>query len=256
MYPYVNFLGSRIPTYSLCAMLGLLASTFVLVVALYSKGLVRKYAVLAYIALPGVILGGKFFSAISITLTEFNSGKSIDMVENVRQAGNVYYGGLLGYLVLIYLLCKLRNLDFRELESPIAISIPLFHSFGRVGCFFAGCCYGIESDSWFAVPYRINGDTDAVRRIPVQLIEAGFELCLCGLLCMLFWNAKKCEHKDQHILEIYLISYGLFRLVIEFLRGDMVRGVYQFLSFSQIVSLMLLLGVVCHRFYHVLIKKK
>lgn len=255
MYPYVNFLGSRIPTYSLCAMLGLLASTFVLVFALYSKGLVRKYAVLAYIALPGVILGGKLFSAISITLTELNSGKSIDVVENVRQAGNVYYGGLLGYLALIYLLCKLRNLDFRELESSIAISIPLFHSFGRVGCFFAGCCYGIESNSWLAVPYRIDEETEAVKRIPVQLIEAGFELCLCGLLCTLFWKVEKREHKDQHILEIYLISYALFRFMIEFLRDDAVRGVYRFLSFSQIVSLLLLLGIVCRHFCYLLIKK-
>ncbi len=255
MYPYVDFLGSRIPMYSLCAMLGLLASTFVLVIALYSKGLVRKYAALAYIALPGVILGGKFFSIISITLTELNSGKSVDVIENVKQAGNVYYGGLLGYLALIYLLCKLRNLDFRELESPIAISIPLFHSFGRVGCFFAGCCYGIESNSRFAVLYRIDGETEVVMRIPVQLIEAGFELCLCGLLCLLFWNTEKRESKNQYILEIYLILYSLFRFVIEFLRGDTIRGVYRFLSFSQIVSLILLLVIVCRRFYHVFIKK-
>lgn len=255
MHPYVNFLGSRIPTYSLCAMLGLLASTVILVITLYSKGLVRKYAVLAYVALPGVILGGKFFSAISITLTELNSGENIDLVVNVRQAGNVYYGGLLGYLALLYLLCKLRNLGFRELESPIAISIPLFHSFGRVGCFFAGCCYGIESNSRFAMLYRINGETEAVRRIPVQLIESGFELFLCCLLCALFWNTEKRKSKDQHILEIYFISYASFRFVIEFLRGDTVRGVYHFLSFSQIVSLMLLLGVACHRSYHVFIKK-
>lgn len=249
MHPYVSLLGSRIPTYSLCAMLGILAATFNLVTALYSKGFVRKYAALAYIALPGAILGGKFFSVISITLTQLYFGKSIDLVENIKLSGNVYYGGLFGYLVVLYLLCKLKNCDFNELENPIAISIPLFHLFGRIGCFFAGCCYGVESDSWLAIAYRIGEETEVVRRIPVQLVEAGFELCLFSLLYMLFKRAEKHKSKNPCFLEIYLIAYALFRFAIEFLRGDLIRGVYGFLSFSQIVSLILVLGIACHHLY-------
>lgn len=255
MHPYISFLGFRIPTYSLCAMLGVLVATINLVTALYSKGLVRKYAILAYIALPGVILGGKFFSLISITLTELYFGKSIDLVENIKQSGNVYYGGLFGYLAMLYLLCRLKNFDFSELGNPIVISIPLFHSFGRVGCFFAGCCYGIESDSWLAIAYRIGEEAETVRRIPVQLIEAGFELCLSGLLYMLFQKVERHKTKNLCFLEIYLIAYAMFRFAIEFLRGDTIRGVYRFLSFSQIISLILMLIIVCYHSYHNAYKK-
>lgn len=255
MHPYINFLESKFPTYLICIMLGLLAATFVLIVALYSKSLVRKYATLVYMALPGVILGGKLFSVISITLTDLYSGRRIDLAGNIKQGGNVYYGGLFGYLVLLFLLCKLKNRGFGELADPIAISIPLFHSFGRIGCFFAGCCYGIESNSWLAISYKISEEDKAVRRIPVQLIEAGFELCLCGLLCMLFWRFEKHKEKKQCLLDTYLIVYALFRFLIEFLRGDTIRGVYRFFSFSQIVSLMLVLGIVCHHLYHAQIKR-
>lgn len=255
MYPYVSFLGSNIPTYSLCAMLGILAATINLVMVLYSRGLVRKYAVLVYIALPGVIVGGKLFSIISITLGELYSGRKVDLIENVKQAGIVYYGGLFGYLLFLYLLCKMKKYSFSELGNLMASSIPLFHSFGRVGCFFAGCCYGVESDSWFAIPYIINEKAEMMRRLPVQLIEAGFELCLYGFLCMLFWKDKKHETKNQYFLKIYLIVYALFRFVIEFLRGDMIRGVYWSLSFSQIISLILVSAILRHHFWHIQIKK-
>ncbi len=253
MHPYICFLGSRLPTYSICAMMGLLAATFVLIAALYSRGLVRKYAALAYIALPGVILGGKLFSAISATLADLYSGGGIDLAGNIKQGGNVYYGGLLGYLALLCLLCKLGSRDFNELAGPIAISIPLFHSFGRIGCFFAGCCYGIESVLWCAVPYRIGEGDEAARRIPVQLIEAGYELCLCGVLCMLFWWGPRT--KRLRLLELYLAAYALFRFAIEFLRGDAIRGVYGFLSFSQIISLMLVAGIACRHVHHALIRQ-
>ncbi len=239
------------PTYLFCAMLGLLVSTLVLLNALYSKRFVREYATLVYMALPGVILGGKFFSIMSVTLTELYLGSVVDLVKNVKQSGNVYYGGLFGFLVSLFLLCKICNRDFNKLTDSIAISIPLFHSFGRIGCFFAGCCYGIESDLWFAIPYRIGFEGEFVKRIPVQLIEAGFELCLCGLLSMIFWQVVIIETKNWNLLEMYLISYAIFRFVIEFLRGDTIRGVYGSLSFSQIISLLLVIGGACRHVYHV-----
>lgn len=247
MYPYVSFLGFKFPTYSLCAMLGILSATVNTVITLYSKRLVRKYTALVYAALPGVVVGGKLFSIISITLTQLYTGESLNLIENAKHSGSVYYGGLFGYLSLLYLLCKLRSRSFTELENLIVSSIPLFHSFGRVGCFFAGCCYGIESHSWFAIPYRTHKEAEIIKRIPVQLFEASFELCLYILLCVLFWRAEKFKVRNHSFIKTYLIMYAPFRFVIEFLRGDMIRGVYWNLSFSQIISLILIYWILyCH----------
>ena len=57
--------------------------------------------------------------------------------------GFVFYGGLLGGLAGTWLFCKQRRLSFDTLGRDLVPALPLFHAFGRVGCFLAGCCYGI-----------------------------------------------------------------------------------------------------------------
>ena len=47
----------------------------------------------------------------------------------------------------------------------------------------------------------------------------------------------------RRLILLYLIAYGVFRFIIEFFRGDDVRGGFGPLSFSQVVSLLILLGV-------------
>lgn len=59
-------------------------------------------------------------------------------------------GGLFGALLMVYLICRIRKQNFADLSDILTVGIPLFHCFGRVGCFFAGCCYGVESNSWIA----------------------------------------------------------------------------------------------------------
>ena len=108
--------------------------------------------------------------------------------------------------------------------------LPLGHAFGRIGCFFAGCCYGKETDFFLGIYYSEAGTVVH----PTQLYEAAF---LLTAFIVFFFFIKK------YHTESYLISYGIFRILIELLRGDD-RGAspFGFLTPSQFMSLVMITG--------------
>ena len=120
----------------------------------------------------------------------------------------------------------------------LAVCIPLFHSVARVGCFFGGCCFGKESHSIIAINYttKVFDEVTTAYRIPTQLIEAAFNFCLFLYLLHL---VRSEDWKNKHILRRYLFLYSIGRFVIEFFRGDLVRGVIFGVSFSQVISILI-----------------
>jgi phosphatidylglycerol:prolipoprotein diacylglycerol transferase len=107
--------------------------------------------------------------------------------------------------------------------------MPIGQAFGRIGCYFNGCCYGARSDSWIAIPYIIGGVHTKV--IPTQFIESLF--CLLLGIAFLVWKTEK----QGLYTFIYFISYAVFRFIIEFYRGDNIRGIWLGLSTSQLISI-------------------
>lgn len=124
--------------------------------------------------------------------------------------------------------------DYHILDV-LAVTFPLFHTIARIGCFLAGCCYGIERETPLSVKYTNleNGVNVTAMRIPVQLIEAGFNFVLFIYLLIL---VKKDEWKTKHILYRYLLIYSTMRFFLEFIRGDTARGVICGISFSQVIA--------------------
>jgi phosphatidylglycerol:prolipoprotein diacylglycerol transferase len=151
-------------------------------------------------------------------------------------AGSVFYGGLAGGIAAGALYLKLTGRGFTEYSDIAAPSIPLFHAFGRLGCFLGGCCYGVESGVGFIYRRALIESANGVRRLPVQLIESAFLLLLCAVLTRLYRRGAA----RGRLLYIYLVSYGAFRFVIEFWRGDEYRGIYRGLSTSQWISIFIL----------------
>lgn len=151
--------------------------------------------------------------------------------------GMVFYGGLIGALVGGIIYCKVRKINADSFSDCFAPAIPLFHCFGRLGCFFSGCCYGIESDLGFTATNAIIDSCNNVSRFPVQLFEAGLNLVLFGILILFF-------HKRifvGNLIYVYLILYSIIRFCDEFLRGDIYRGIWLALSTSQWISIALLI---------------
>jgi phosphatidylglycerol:prolipoprotein diacylglycerol transferase len=155
----------------------------------------------------------------------------------VIRSGFVFYGGVICGIAALYLLSKKYKIKFALLADIIAIGVPLGHAFGRLGCFFYGCCYGRPSESFMGVLFPPDSPAGylGAKVIPTQLISSFF-LFLLFFLLLAFRKRKKF---DGQIVLVYLILYSIFRFIIEFFRGDP-RGSILFLSTSQLISLILI----------------
>ena len=179
-------------------------------------------------------------------------------------AGATLYGGLIGGAVVFLRLwffvvgrfCKDKKEPqkrFGDIADVAAVSIPLAHGFGRIGCLFAGCCHGQVKDVWYAVKMRIGGEW--VNAVPIQLFEALFLFALTAALAVLFFRLK--GDRRLPLLPIYCIVYGVWRFFIEYARADE-RGetIIPFLSPSQLTAIVLILVGVAYFIVWWLTKKK
>lgn len=162
--------------------------------------------------------------------------------------GLVFYGGLIGAFLGVYRYCrhfKVPMSGFLDVYAPL---IPFVHGFGRIGCFLAGCCYGIEYNGFGSVQFPYNElipELHTVRRVPVQLLEAGMNFLLSAVL---FWLLRKKKMRTGQLMGIYVLYYTVARYLLEMLRGDIMRGKLGVFSTSQLISLLLLpVGIILVR---------
>lgn len=146
--------------------------------------------------------------------------------------GFVFYGGLI-FSLAYYLIYSFWFKKFNYQKSYLLIPGLIFgHAVGRVGCFLTGCCYGSRCN----LPWAIKLDGDF--RHPVQLYEAA------GLFYLGYLSLKWIKNKKSNLTIVtnYLLAYSGLRFVLEFFRGDEVRGLFWLsLSTSQLISVGLIL---------------
>lgn len=153
--------------------------------------------------------------------------------------GFVFYGGLifgLFFLFLFSIVFKLFSLKKLYFFLP---GLAFGHGVGRVGCFLAGCCYGTVCELPWAVHLHDHS------RHPVQLYEA-FSLFLLGFVIL---KMMKLKFSAASIVRTYLSAYAVLRFSLEFFRGDKIRGVFEYGTTSQYISLAILVCVLIELVY-------
>lgn len=157
----------------------------------------------------------------------------------LSRSGFVFYGGVIGSSAAFYIVSKRKGIGFLKAADIAALYIPLAHALGRIGCFFYGCCYGKVTKNWCGFKFSANspaGMLGDVKLIPTQLISS-LALCLIFVLLRVCYDNKK---NDGVILFLYILSYSIFRFLIEFIRFDY-RGVLFGLSTSQFIAIVMVL---------------
>ena len=160
---------------------------------------------------------------------------------SLARSGGVFYGGLILAVSVALWYIRRIGLPLWTTCDVFAPGIALGHVVGRLGCLFAGCCYGkATSVPWaitFTDPFAATnvGTPLNVPLHPTQLYEAGAE----GLiLLLLLGTERRGRPYPGRTFWLYILLYSISRFVIEFYRGDP-RGTIVGVSTSQFISLLL-----------------
>ncbi len=157
----------------------------------------------------------------------------------IWEGGLVFSGGLVGALIVGFLLVLRWKMNPWQTADLVAPGIAIGQAIGRIGCFFAGCCYGKPTDAFCAVTFN-NPDTLAPRGIPLHPTQL-YSSASLFLIFLVLWLFRK--HKTRHgqVICLYIFLHSTARLIIERFRGDF-RGevLHGALTVTQLVSICLM----------------
>jgi phosphatidylglycerol:prolipoprotein diacylglycerol transferase len=161
----------------------------------------------------------------------------------VSDGGFDFLGGPMLGLPVAFAIGRRRGLPWAASLDILFTSLAGAQVLGRLGCFLAGCCHGRPTDVAWGVRLHTDLVPPELRDVPLhptQLYESGYMLLLYGGLLAL---APRRRFDGQLVLT-YFFAYPVGRFVIEFFRGDPVRGFFfgGLLSTSQVLSLVLVAG--------------
>jgi phosphatidylglycerol:prolipoprotein diacylglycerol transferase len=161
---------------------------------------------------------------------------------SLARSGGVFYGGLIAAVAVALIYLRRHKLPLWTTTDVFAPGIALGHIVGRLGCLLAGCCFGRETSVPWAITFT---DPAAMANVgtplgvplhPTQLYEAGAEALILGFLLLFERRGRAFPGRT---FWTYMLLYGLSRFAVEFYRGDSRGMVFDTLSTSQFVSVLL-----------------
>ena len=165
---------------------------------------------------------------------------------DLRSGGQVFYGGLIAVVTMLMVYSYIKKVKPLLLLDLMVPCLALGQAIGRLGCVFAGCCYGGPTDLPWAMTFT-HPDSVAPLGVPLhptQLYEAGYCLALAGFL---IWVRRRRRFIGQVFLSYFSI-YPVLRSLNELVRDDAQRGYFlegslgQTLTNAQGISLLMLTG--------------
>lgn len=247
MHIYIDFFGLHIASYGLMILIGVsIANIIVRVMAKRKQQDFNDFIILESYCFLGAFLGAKLlYILVSFRYIDWSRIGDLQYLKALFSGGFVFYGGLIGGILTVILVGKIYKIPAGEYIRDYIFLIPLVHAFGRIGCFMAGCCYGIRYSGLGAVVFPSGCFAPSgVKLFPVQIVEAAglmaIAMLILGLQMRFSW---------KYTVETYLFLYGILRFILENYRNDTARGIYWNFSTSQWISLgMILFSVVCIMF--------
>lgn len=240
MHPFFNILGRTIPAYGLMGLCGFLLSIIFIACRCKKLSLVTDTSIYIFVlSFVGALIGAKLLYLLTV-LPQFIEDLPLFIkspsafISKYISGGMVFYGGLIGGILSAVYWAKSFKVSLSDFIPVLLPALAIISGFGRLGCFMAGCCYGIESSLPIAVVFPVGSIAPSgIPLLPVQLFEAAFDLLL--FIVMLFATINP-KWKDKS-LGLYIILYAVMRFCLEFMRGDSIRGIFLGLSTSQWISI-------------------
>ncbi|MEP6919547.1 MAG: prolipoprotein diacylglyceryl transferase [bacterium] len=245
MYPELFRIGNfPINTYGVFLALAFLSAILITVRLAQRDGLPRERI---YDLSLWMLLGGLVGSKVLMFWTEpeyRNNPLQLLSLDFLR-SGGVFYGGLIGAVIVGYLLMRRYKLPWWKTADACAPGIAIGNFFGRQGCFAAGCCWGKPTTlpwgmKFSELGHQITGVPTDVPLHPTQLYES---FAMLIVFFFLFWLHKRKRFSGQVILT-YAVLYSTVRFAVEVVRDDPRGDIFGLttltgLSTSQMISLVI-----------------
>ncbi|HDZ62268.1 MAG TPA: prolipoprotein diacylglyceryl transferase [Nitrospirae bacterium] len=165
----------------------------------------------------------------------------LDIVK-IWEGGVVFFGGFLMVIAVQFYYFRKHSLPLWKTMDSFAAPLALGHAIGRTGCFFAGCCYGKPTDLPWGVTFThpLSMATKGIPIHPTQLYESGSVL----LIFLLLLKLRKNKSFDGQLIWTYVLLYSAVRFTIEFFRADDRGFIFNYVSVSQAISIVLFISAV------------
>lgn len=245
---YFLFFGLKISYYGLLIAVGMALGVFVACKNARLRGIKSDNIILlACYVLPLSIIGARayyvLFSEKTYSFLEFFA---------IWEGGMAIYGGVIGGAIGVMLYCLIHKKNFLDVADVVVPALILGQAIGRIGCYFAGCCYGIEVTNealmWFPFSTKIGN----VWHLSTFFYESLWDLIVFAILMILLYKVKL-KHRGT-VAAFYLILYGIGRAIIEQFRGDSLM--LGNIKASQLLSIILIVvGIALIVTYFILAKK-
>jgi phosphatidylglycerol---prolipoprotein diacylglyceryl transferase len=221
MYPELFRIGSfPINTYGVFLSIAFLCAIWIAVKLAQRDGLPKQqiYDLSLWMLLASLV-GSKVL--MFFTEPEYRDHPLQLLSLDFLRSGGVFYGGLLGAVLVGYLLIRHYRLPWWKTADACAPAIAIGNFFGRQGCFSAGCCWGKPTSLPWGVKFsemghEITGVPIDKYLHPTQLYES---FAMLAVFFLLLWLHRRKKFDGQVIL-MYAVLYAVIRFGIEFLRDD------------------------------------
>lgn len=235
MYPTLLEIGPlKLHMYGLMIAIGFLTALYLVQRDVQRGGYDPKIiSEMGFIALLAGLAGTRL-AHILLYPSDYSWSDPIGWVA-IWRGGLVFQGAIPVGFAYAWFGLKQRGLPFWVFADFVLPYLPLAQAFGRVGCFFKGCCFGMRCD---ALPWAIRFPKDSPAFIahalrypelsyqtdswsfpvhPTQLYSAVGLFMIVGTLLLVrkYWKLF-----DGICLPMYFILYGVMRFIVEFFRGD------------------------------------
>ena len=247
MFPFLDLHFIKIPMYGLCIVVGgIIGCSLVCLICKKLKKNILDFIIVAAVGIGFSFVFAKLFYIFvtyPINLIPKLIYKMFTDPKNFPMSGGfVFYGGVFGGALGYFVGTKIAKCKFTDFNETLTFLVAFVHSFGRLGCFCAGCCYGIHYNGPFAIRYvnPISPVEPNVGIFPVQLLESALLMIFAITMFILIMKNKKVT------IFYYTIYYSIVRFCLEYLRGDVERGKLWIFSTSQWISIFLFVAsIIC-----------
>lgn len=144
-------------------------------------------------------------------------------------------GGVIGGLIMLYLYSLLVKKDYKYMLILFMPSIPLMYAIGKIGCFVAGCCYGIPYDGIGHIVYHSSEVALLNTNLfPIQIVET-----IIFLIIFIYIITRYYKNKFSiKLIMIEIIVCGIAKFLLDFLRYE---HTVKLITSNQIMCLLLVI---------------